>query len=142
VGFTDIDNNGLEGIELHYNSFLKGAPGWRLAQKDAKQRELISKQLELVPPVDGYNIHLTIDTVIQSIAEKALAEGCKKRNALGGSAIVLDPKSGDVLALAIYPQYDLNNSKKSSAEERRNRAITDLFEPGRENVRSGREVRL
>ena len=130
VGFTDIDNNGLEGMELEYNSFLKGVSGWRLAQKDAKQRELISKQLELVPPVDGYNIHLTIDEVIQSIAEKGLAEGCKKRNAQGGSVIVLDPKSGDVLALAMYPLYDLNNAKKSSAEVRRNRAVTDLFEPG------------
>ncbi len=130
VGFTDIDNNGLEGIELNYNSFLKGVPGWRMAQKDAKQRELISKQTELVPPVDGYNIHLTIDEVIQSAAEKALAETCKKRNALGGSVIVMDPKSGDVLAMAMYPLYDLNNSRKSSPDTRRNRAITDLFEPG------------
>jgi cell division protein FtsI (penicillin-binding protein 3) len=130
VGFTDIDNNGLEGIELQYNSFLKGVPGWRLAQKDAKQRELISKQLELVPPVDGYNIHLTIDEVIQSIAERTLAEVCKKRNALGGSIIVMDPKSGDLLAVAMYPLYDLNNARKSKPEHRRNRAITDLFEPG------------
>ncbi len=130
VGFTDIDNNGLEGIELYYHSFLKGVPGWRLAQRDAKQRELISKQLEMVPPVDGYNIHLTIDEVIQSIAERALAETCKKRNALGGSIIVIEPKSGDILAMAVYPLYDLNNAKKSNAEQRRNRAITDLFEPG------------
>ena len=130
VGFTDIDNNGLEGIELHYNSFLKGVPGWRLVQKDAKQRELISKQLEMVPPVDGYNIHLTIDQVIQSIAEKSLEEGAKKFNAKGGSVIVMDPKSGDILAMAMVPAYDLNNAKRSTAEERRDRAITDLFEPG------------
>ncbi len=130
VGFTDIDNNGLEGIELNYNSFLKGVPGWRMAQKDAKQRELISKQMELVPPVDGYNIHLTLDEVIQSVAEKALAEGCKKHNAIGGSVIVMDPKSGDILAMATYPLYDLNNAKKSSVDARRNRTITDLFEPG------------
>jgi len=130
VGFTDIDNNGLEGIELNYNSFLKGVPGWRMAQKDAKRRELVSKQMELVPPVDGYNIHLTIDEVIQSVAEKALAEGCKKHNALGGSVIVIDPKSGDILAMAMSPLYDLNNARKSNAEARRNRAITDVFEPG------------
>ena len=130
TGFTDIDNNGLEGIELHYNSFLKGAKGWRLSQKDAKQRELVSKQVEMVPPVDGYNIHLTIDQVVQSMAEKALAEGVKKHNALGGSVIVMDPKSGDILAMAVVPQYDLNDAKKSTPEERRNRAITDLFEPG------------
>jgi len=130
LGFTDIDNNGLEGVELFYNSFLKGVPGWRLAQKDAKQRELISKQLEMVPPADGYNIHLTIDEVIQSIAERTLAETCKKRNALGGSIVVMDPKSGDILAMAMVPLYDLNNAKRSNIEHRRNRAITDLFEPG------------
>ena len=130
VGFTNIDNDGLEGIELNYNSFLKGVPGWRLAQRDAKQRELISKELEMVPPVDGYNIHLTIDEVIQSLAEKELAETCKKFNALGGSAVVVDPKTGDILAMATFPSYDLNNSKKSDPEMRRNRAITDLYEPG------------
>ncbi len=130
IGFTNIDNDGLEGIELRYNSFLKGVPGWRLAQHDAKQRELVSKELEMVPPVDGYNIHMTIDEVIQSIAEKELAETCKKFNALGGSVVVLEPKSGDILAMATYPSYDLNNSKSSNPDNRRNRAITDLYEPG------------
>jgi len=130
VGFTDVDNDGLEGVELHYNSFLKGVPGWRLAQRDAKQRELISKEIEMVPPVDGYNVHLTIDEVIQSLTEKELAETCKKFNAAGGSAIVMNPKTGDILAMANYPLYDLNHSKNSTPESRRNRAITDLFEPG------------
>ncbi|OIO39596.1 MAG: hypothetical protein AUJ72_00500 [Candidatus Omnitrophica bacterium CG1_02_46_14] len=130
IGFTDIDNDGLEGIELRYNSFLKGVPGWRLAQRDAKQRELISKELEMVPPVDGYNIHLTIDEVIQALTEKELAETCKKFNALGGSVVVLDPKTGDILAMATMPSYDLNNAKTSNTQNRRNRAITDLYEPG------------
>jgi len=130
IGFTGIDNDGLEGIELNYNSFLKGVPGWRLGQRDAKQRELISKEVEMVPPIDGYNIHLTIDEVIQSLTEKELADTCKKFNAEGGSVIVLDPKTGDMLAMATYPAYDLNNSKKSDLNIRRNRAITDIFEPG------------
>ncbi len=130
VGFTGIDNNGLEGIELQYDSLMRGVPGWRLAQKDAKQRELVSKELEVTPPVDGYNVHLTIDEVIQSISERILSETCKKYNAKGGTALVMDPKTGNVLAMAMYPLYDLNNSKKSSAEVRRNRGITDIFEPG------------
>lgn len=130
VGFTDIDNNGIEGIELQYNSFLKGMPGWRLAEKDAKQRELISKQIEMVLPVDGYNVQLTIDEVLQSITEKVLAETCKKFNAAGGSITVMDPKTGDVLAMAVCPLYDLNNARHSTVESRRNRAIADLFEPG------------
>lgn len=130
VGFTGVDNDGLEGIELQYNSFLKGVPGWRLAQKDAKQRELVAKEIEMTPPVDGYNIHLTIDEVIQSISERILAETCKKYNAKGGVVLVVEPKTGSILAMANYPLYDLNNSKKSNAEIRRNRAITDIYEPG------------
>ncbi len=130
IGFTSIDNDGLEGIELQYNSFLKGIPGWRLAKKDAKQRELISKEIEMVPPVDGYNIHMTIDEVIQSLTEKELAETCRKHNALGGSVVVMDPKTGDVLAMATYPSYNPNEPGKTTPDVRRNRAITDLFEPG------------
>jgi cell division protein FtsI (penicillin-binding protein 3) len=130
VGFTDIDNEGLEGIELNANSFLKGVPGWRLAQRDAKQRELISKEIEMVAPIDGYNVHLTIDEVIQSITEKELSGICKKYNAIGGSVVVMDPKTGDVLAMATYPLYDLNRARHTPVEFRRNRVITDLFEPG------------
>ncbi len=130
IGFTGIDNDGLEGIELNYNSFLKGVPGWRLVKKDAKQRELISKEVEMVPPVDGYNVHLTIDEVIQAIAERELSAMAKKHNAKGGSVIVMEPKTGDILAVAMYPTYDLNNARNSETEIRRNRAITDIFEPG------------
>ncbi len=130
VGFTDVDSNGLEGIERFYNSFLKGARGWKLGLKDAKQRELVSKEVEAVPPVDGFNVHLTIDEVIQSMADKELAVTCKKYNAIGGSILVLDPKTGDILAMATYPVYDLNNARNSKSEYRRNRPITDLFEPG------------
>lgn len=130
VGFTDVDSNGLEGIERFYNSFLKGARGWKLGLKDAKQRELVSKEVEAVPPVDGFNVHLTIDEVIQSMADKELAETCKKHNAIGGSIVVMDPKTGDILAMATTPVYDLNNARNSKSEHRRNRPITDLFEPG------------
>ena len=130
VGFTDVDSNGLEGIERYYNSFLKGARGWKMGLKDAKQRELVSKEVEMVPPVDGFNVHVTLDEVIQSMADKELAETCKKYNALGGSIVVMDPKTGDVLAMATAPTYDLNDARNSKTETRRNRPITDLFEPG------------
>ena len=130
IGFTDVDSNGLEGVERTYNSFLKGARGWKLGLRDAKQRELISKEVEKVLPVDGFSVHLTIDEVIQSMADKELALTCKKFNALGGSIIVMDPKTGDILAMAIHPTYDLNHARNSKTEYRRNRAITDMFEPG------------
>ncbi len=130
IGFTGIDNNGLEGVELDTDSLLKGVPGWRLSQRDAKQRELISKELETVPPVNGYNVHLAIDEVVQFITEKELAAACEKHSALGGSIVVMDPKTGDVLAMATYPLYDLNNARNAKPEHRRNRAVTDLYEPG------------
>lgn len=130
IGFTDIDNNGLEGLEAYCNSFLKGVPGWRLGQRDAKQRELVSKQIEMVQPVDGYDLHLTIDEVVQSIAERELAETCRKYNAKGGTVIVMDHRTGDILAMANYPGFDLNQARTSKEEERRNRAVTDMFEPG------------
>ena len=130
IGFTDVDSNGLEGVERTYNSFLKGARGWKLGLRDAKQRELISKEVEMVPPVDGFNIHTTLDEVIQAMADKELLQTCKKFNALGGSIIVMDPKTGDILAMSNTPGYDLNNARNSKPETRRNRAITDMFEPG------------
>ena len=130
IGFTGIDHQGLEGLELYFDSYLRGVPGWKLTQKDAKQRELVSRETDMVLPVDGYNLHLTLDVVIQHIADKYLEETCKKYNALGGAVIVMDPVTGDILALANYPSYDPNVLKTAKTESIRNRALTDIYEPG------------
>jgi len=130
VGFTGIDHEGLEGVEKYFDSYLKGVPGWRLTQKDAKQRELVSRETDWVLPVDGYDIYLTLDNMIQHIAEKHLEETCKKYNAIGGSVTVMEPKTGNILALANYPTYDPNNLKSVNLNSVRNRAITDIYEPG------------
>jgi len=130
IGTVDIDNNGLEGLELQYNRYLKGEPGWVVSTQDAKRKLLESYQYEYIPPRDGFNLVLTIDEVIQSIAERELAKTFVKFNAKGASIIVMDPRTGDVLALANMPNYDLNNAKNRSQESIRNRAINDFFEPG------------
>lgn len=130
IGTVDIDNNGLEGLELHYNKYLKGEPGWVVSTQDAKRKLLESYQYEYIPAKDGFNLVLTIDEVIQSIAERELAKAFTKFNAKGASIIVMDPHTGDILALANMPNYDLNDAKNRSAESVRNRAINDFFEPG------------
>jgi len=130
IGTVDIDNNGLEGLELYYNKYLKGDPGWVVSTQDAKRKLLENYQYEYIPPRDGFNLVLTIDEVIQSIAERELAKAFQKFNAKGASIIVMDPRTGDILALANMPNYDLNDAKNRSKESIRNRAINDFFEPG------------
>lgn len=130
IGFTDIDNKGLEGIELYGDSYLSGIKGWRLAQRDAKRRELICWGYKSIKPCDGYNLVLTIDSVIQNIAERHLRRAAERYKATSATVIVMEPKSGEILALCNYPGYDLNNFGDYKPYLRRNLAITDIFEPG------------
>lgn len=130
LGTADIDNNGLEGLELKYNRYLKGESGWLISTQDAKRKVLESYQYEFIPPKNGFNLILTIDDVIQNIAERELYKMYQKYNAKAASIIVMDPRSGDILALANFPNYDLNDLTKRPADAIRNRTINDFFEPG------------
>lgn len=130
IGSIDIDNNGLEGVELRYNKYLKGESGWLISTQDAKRKLLESYQDEFIPAKNGLNLVLTIDEVIQSIAERELYKAYKKNNAKAASIVVMDPRTGAILALANLPNFDLNNLNKREAEAIRNRAINDFFEPG------------
>lgn len=127
VGFSGIDNNGLEGVELFYDSYLKGRSGFQVVLRDALQRPLL-EEVSVVPQ-DGFDLVLTIDEVVQFIVEKHLEGAYKKYNAKGASAIVMEPKTGRILALANFPNYDLNKDE-TELDRRRNRAICDMFEPG------------
>lgn len=130
IGFAGLDNEGLEGLELRFDKFLKGTMGWRYSLRDAKQREVPGYENKEIPPIDGHDIVLTIDTVVQNLAEKELEKGCEKYSAKGGSIIVMEPYTGEVLALANRPTYDPNNAKHCPPDIKRNRAICDFFEPG------------
>lgn len=130
LGTVDIDNTGLEGLELFYNAYLKGESGWLISTQDAKRKLLESYQDEYISPKNGLNLMLTVDEVIQSVAERELGKVCEKYNAKAASIIVMDPNNGDILALANFPNYDLNNVTRRSAESIRNRAVNDFFEPG------------
>ena len=130
VGFVNIDHRGLEGLELGFNGILRGADGWRYTLRDARGAVLVGPWTTEIQPVDGFDVVLTIDSVVQEVAEETLAWGVKKYNAKGGSVIVMDPHTGSIWAMANWPTYDPNAPAGVKAESRRNRAITDTFEPG------------
>ncbi|OGX30809.1 MAG: hypothetical protein A2787_07055 [Omnitrophica WOR_2 bacterium RIFCSPHIGHO2_01_FULL_48_9] len=129
IGFADIDNRGLEGLELNYDKYLKGEFGWSQILRDARQREL-SLERNFMPPKDGFNLVLTIDETIQYLAERALDKAMAKHNAKSASIIVMDPRTGEILALANRPTYNLAEVSSSSIESRTNRAISYMYEPG------------
>jgi cell division protein FtsI (penicillin-binding protein 3) len=129
LGFAGLDNKGLEGLELNYDSYLKGEAGWALFLRDARQKKLDLWE-KMVLPKDGYDLVLTIDEVIQYIAERELDKAYRLYHAKGASIIVLDPHTGAILALANRPTLDLNEYGTAGKDARRNRLITDMFEPG------------
>ncbi len=130
LGFAGIDLKGLEGIELKYDSYLKGKPGYLLVERDALGRNIYTQNIKQVDATKGYNLQLTIDKTIQHFVEKALEEGMKKSKAKAGVAIVMAPKTGEILALAVRPTFNPNNFWDYSPPQWRNRAVTDAFEPG------------
>jgi cell division protein FtsI/penicillin-binding protein 2 len=129
IGFAGLDNRGLEGIELFYDQYLAGINGWGILLRDARQ-ERLGLWEKLVLPSNGYNMILTIDEVIQFIVENELDRIMEKFHPMGGTIIVMDPLTGEILALANRPTFDLNRTPQTDDNIRRNRAITDLIEPG------------
>ena len=124
------ETTGKEGIELTFNAKLTGVRGWRVTQKDGRQREVVPMREEDIEPRDGLNVVLTIDSVIQHIVETALAEAKDKHSPVSISGIVIRPRTGEVLAMATLPNFDPNHLESASVEQRRNRVITDAPEPG------------
>jgi cell division protein FtsI/penicillin-binding protein 2 len=129
IGFAGLDNNGLDGLERDYDKYLKGQPGHSIILRDARSRELMFDK-GYVAPVDGFSVVLTIDETIQYIAERALDRMYKKYNCKGASIIVMDPRTGEILAFANRPTYNLEDASKSTPESRTDRAIVFTFEPG------------
>jgi cell division protein FtsI (penicillin-binding protein 3) len=130
LGFTDIDQNGLEGIESSLNHVIIGSKGSEVVEKDGRQRQFSTLQGETVSAKYGNSVFLTIDCKIQSIVEDELENACSKWKPDSAVAIAMDPFTGEVLAMANYPSFNPNFVQDSSPRERRNRVITDCFEPG------------
>jgi cell division protein FtsI (penicillin-binding protein 3) len=129
VGFTDIEDNGQEGVELAANEHLLGVPGQREVIRDRLGR-VVSETRPLVPARNGETIHLTIDRRIQQLAYGQLKEAIAKHHAEAGSVVVLDARNGEILALANYPSFDPNDRARLTGRQLRNRAVVDTFEPG------------
>ncbi len=130
MGFVGIDNQGLEGLELFFDQELKGLPGLVVLERDASGDEIPLSIKELNTHRDGNSIVLTIDEFIQYITEEALDKAFQKYKAKAGVAIVVEPKTGEVLAIAVRPSYDPNYFNKYTLDLWRNLAITNTYEPG------------
>lgn len=129
VGFTNIEDRGIEGIELAFNDRLSGQPGSRRVIKDRLGRVVEDVQA-VVPPVDGQNLQLSIDAGIQFDTYTALKAAMKEHQARAAAAIVLDARSGEILAMVNLPSYDPNDTSARTGQALRNRVVTDTFEPG------------
>ena len=129
VGFTNVEDKGQEGMELAFNDLLAGKPGSRRVIKDRLGR-VVDGVGEISPPVDGRDMQLSIDSKVQFFAYQKLRGQVQAHKAKGGSVVVLDAVTGEVLALANYPSYAPDKRQNLSGEQLRNRALTDTFEPG------------
>ena len=129
IGFSNIDNIGLQGVELEYDRHLRGTKGMAQFLRDAKMRDLMIEK-EFVAPKDGNHVVLTIDETIQFIAERALEKAYEKHNAASASVIVMDPKTGEILAFANRPTFNPDKPDASPMENRTNRAVAFVYEPG------------
>lgn len=151
IGFTGSDNQGLDGIEAKYDKELKGTQGQILRMTDAKGNDITGEAESYVAAIDGNDIVLSIDMTIQSIVEKYLEEACIDNVCTdGGNIVIMNPKTGDILAMATYPNYNLNTPYEPNTDELkqqwdsmeqseqttalqqmwRNKAIADSYEPG------------
>jgi len=129
VGFSGTDNEGLEGLERYYNSTLAGGERYLVTRKDATGRSFGSSR-HVVKGKLGSDIYLSVDNLIQHITERELSEAVRNSGARFGTALVMEPYSGEVLAMATYPDYDPNEFSRYPAAQRRNRVICDTYEPG------------
>ncbi len=129
VGFTGVDDKGLEGVELAFQPSLIGRHGSRTVIRD-RRGNIVEDIGALKPPQDGKDVRLALDSKIQYLAYSQLKAAVEKHNAKAGGAIVLDTRNGEILALVNLPSYNPNNREHLSGAQLRNRAITDTFEPG------------
>lgn len=130
VGFAGLDNQGLEGIELAYNSVVAGHPVERKVLRDARRGTVLLPALSFGEAEPGRDLHLTIDVWIQHLVERELRAAVERTRARGGSAVVLDPNSGAILAMASQPTFDPNHFSAYPRQSWRNRTVMDAFEPG------------
>ncbi|HEY6097697.1 MAG TPA: penicillin-binding protein 2, partial [Candidatus Deferrimicrobium sp.] len=130
VGFTNMDSEGMEGVELSLDRYLRGERGSLLCERDARGRLIVPATTPVEVNSKGHSVALTIDRNIQHVAESELQAAVEKYRARGGMALVLLPGTGEILAMATAPSFNPNTPAGAPAEARKNRSLTDSFEPG------------
>jgi len=131
LGFVGLDNQGLSGLELSFDGYLRGQEGSLVTEKDPRGREILTSSLrELKSPTNGMDITLTIDEPIQYKAEQAIRKAVQSNNAKNGYVIVMEARTGDILALAAFPDFDPNEYQKYRENVWYNRIVSDVYEPG------------
>ncbi len=129
IGIADIDNEGLEGLEVRYDKRLRGKDGWVRVLKDSASRKVILSP-QIITPQEGADIILSLDAQIQYWSEECLEATVKKFKAASGGVVVMDASNGEILALANYPSFNPNQLGEVLPEQMRNRTVSDMFEPG------------
>ncbi|MBS0382793.1 MAG: penicillin-binding protein 2 [Proteobacteria bacterium] len=129
LGFTNIDDHGQEGLELAYDGWLAGKPGLKRVIRD-RMGHVVENVEQIRAPVPGHDLTLSIDSRIQYLAYQALSDAIIKRSAASGSMVIMDPRNGEILAMVNVPSYNPNDLDSSTSAQRRNRAVTDVTEPG------------
>ena len=129
VGFTNIEDRGQEGMELAYDDLLKAEPGLRRIIRDGRHR-IVQEVEQIRPPRPGKDLTLSLDRRLQFLAYRELMKAVREHKAKGGTVVVLDVATGEVLAMVNQPGYNPNADRETDADHRRNRALTDVMEPG------------
>jgi len=130
IGYVDLDGKGVSGIEKIYDNYLQGINGWEYIFKDAKQNKSFNIDIKGKRPQSGQNVVLTIDKNYQTIVEEELESAVKEWQAKKAIAIVLEPYTGEIMAMSSFPNFDPNDPGASDPFARKNKAITDVYEPG------------
>jgi cell division protein FtsI (penicillin-binding protein 3) len=133
LGFVGVDATGLAGLEFRYEEELAGTPGTRTVELSADGLPIAAGMEVVDPAVPGETLVTTLDREVQYLAQEALRRAVKANHAKGGTIVVMDPRSGEVYAMASYPWFDPNDFASADREAVRNRAVTDMFEPGSVN---------
>src|SRR3954451_12855056 len=130
IGFTDFEHHGIQGVEASMEEYLHGQDGYRFIEHNRAGQELVLYRGQERGPRDGYQVHLTIDLNLQNIVENEIDAAVREYNPQKATIILMRPQTGEILAMANRPHYDLNQRAEAKPEEMKNRAIIDMMEPG------------
>jgi cell division protein FtsI (penicillin-binding protein 3)/stage V sporulation protein D (sporulation-specific penicillin-binding protein) len=130
IGFTDFDHHGIQGVESSMDEYLRGQDGYRYIEHDPSGREIVLYRGQERVPRNGYQVHLTIDLNLQNIVENEIDAAMRQFRPKKATIILLRPQTGEVLAMANRPNFDLNERADAKDEEKKNRAVIDMMEPG------------